>query len=164
MKFAPSTVQTTYDSPLGRLLLAATDTQLVGVWFDGQPHLPDMTPWRHAPEHPVLQATQQQLTDYLAGRRISFDLPLDLSSGTAFQQAVWRALLHIPRGSTCSYGTLSATIGKPSAVRAVGGAIGRNPLGIIVPCHRVIGANGSLTGYTGGLQHKVALLQLEGAL
>ena len=164
MRFAASTVQTHYDSPLGPLLLAAAGTQLVGVWFDGQPHLPDMTHWRHAPDHPVLQTTQQQLADYFAGQRASFDLPLDLSAGTAFQQAVWRALLQIPRGTTCSYGALSAAIGKPSAVRAVGGAIGRNPLGIIVPCHRVIGANGSLTGYTGGLQHKVALLQLEGVL
>jgi len=164
MKFAASTVQTHCDSPLGRLLLAATGTQLVGVWFDGQPHLPDMAHWRHAPDHPVLQEATQQLTDYLAHRRAAFDLPLDLSAGTAFQQAVWRALLNIPRGSTCSYGALSAAIGKPAAVRAVGGAIGRNPLGIVVPCHRVMGANGSLTGYTGGLQHKVALLQLEGAL
>ena len=164
MKFPNATVQTSCDSPLGRLLLAASATHLVGVWFDGQPHLPDMTLWRHAPEHPVLQTTRQQLADYLAGQRSAFDLPLDVSAGTAFQQAVWRALLDIPRGGTCSYGALSAAIGKPSAVRAVGGAVGRNPLGIIVPCHRVIGANGSLTGYTGGLQHKVALLQLEGVL
>lgn len=164
MKFPPSTVQTSYDSPLGRLLLAATGTQLVGVWFDGQPHQPDMRHWRHAPEHPVLQATRQQLSDYFAGQRATFDLPLAMNAGSPFQQAVWRALLDIPRGSTCSYGDLSAAIGKPSAVRAVGGAVGRNPLGIIVPCHRVIGANGNLTGYTGGIQHKISLLQLEGAL
>jgi methylated-DNA-[protein]-cysteine S-methyltransferase len=163
MKFSHHTVQTSYDSPLGRLLLAATNDRLVGVWFEGQPHLPDMSAWPSAPAHPVLQQTQAQLSDYFAGRRTTFDLPLDLSSGTDFQQAVWRALLQIPVGSTCSYGALSAAIGKPAAVRAVGGAIGRNPLGIVVPCHRVIGANGALTGYTGGLQHKKALLQLEGA-
>jgi methylated-DNA-[protein]-cysteine S-methyltransferase len=164
MKFSSSTVQTHFESPLGRLLLAAAGDKLVGVWFDGQPHLPDMRRWPSAPDHPVLQAAQSQLSDYFAGRRSHFDLPLDLSSGTDFQQQVWHALLNIPTGITCSYGALSVAIGKPAAVRAVGGAIGRNPLGIVVPCHRVIGANGALTGYTGGIAHKVALLQLEGAL
>ena len=164
MKFSSSTVQTHFESPLGRLILAASGHSLCGVWFDGQPHLPDMSTWPCAPEHPVLRQAQVQLTDYFAGRSSSFDLPLDLSSGTDFQQQVWRALLNIPTGTTCSYGALSEAIGKPGAVRAVGGAIGRNPLGIVVPCHRVIGANGALTGYTGGLQHKAALLQLEGAL
>lgn len=164
MKFSNTTVRTTYASPLGPLILAAAGDRLCGVWFDGQPHLPDMRHWHSAPDHPVLEQAKTQLNDYFAGRRSGFDLPLDLSSGTDFQQQVWRALLNIPTGSTCSYGALSAAIGKPSAVRAVGGAIGRNPLGIVVPCHRVIGAKGALTGYTGGLQHKVALLQLEGAL
>ena len=164
MKFSNATVQTDYNSPLGRLLLAATGDKLVGVWFEGQAHLPDRSAWPSDPDHPVLQQTQAQLSDYFAGRRTTFDLPLDMHSGTDFQQTVWRALLAIPTGTTCSYGALSAAIGKPSAVRAVGGAIGRNPLGIVIPCHRVIGANGALTGYTGGLQHKVALLKLEGAL
>lgn len=164
MKFSNTHVYTYYASPLGRLLLAACGNALTGVWFDGQPHLPDITAWPSAPEHPVLLEAQTQLGDYFAGRRTHFDLPLDLRSGTEFQQQVWRALLQIPSGTTCSYGALSAAIGKPGAVRAVGGAIGRNPLGIVVPCHRVIGANGALTGYTGGLDHKVALLQLEGAL
>ena len=164
MKFSPTTVHTRFDSPLGRLLLAAANDRLVGVWFDAQPHLPAMAAWRSDAAHPVLQHAQTQLTDYLAGRRTAFDLPLDLSSGTPFQQHVWRALLQIPRGSTCSYGALSAAIGKPAAVRATGGAIARNPLGIVIPCHRVIGANGALTGYTGGMAHKIALLQLEGAL
>jgi methylated-DNA-[protein]-cysteine S-methyltransferase len=164
MKFSPNTVQTHYNSPLGRLLLTAANDRLTGVWFDGQPHLPDMTAWPNAPQHPVLQQAKTQLTDYFAGRRSTFDLPLDLSSGTDFQQQVWRALQKIPAGATCSYGALSAAIGKPTAVRAVGGAIGRNPLGIVIPCHRVIGAKGAMTGYTGGVQHKVALLQLEGAL
>jgi methylated-DNA-[protein]-cysteine S-methyltransferase len=90
-------------------------------------------------------------------------LPLDLSAGSPFQQAVWQALLAIPRGNTTSYGVLSSRIGRPTALRAVGGAIGRNPLSIVVPCHRVIGSNGSLTGYAGGLDRKIALLQLEGA-
>jgi methylated-DNA-[protein]-cysteine S-methyltransferase len=95
---------------------------------------------------------------------MSFDLPLDFAQGTAFQQDVWRALLKIPRGATRSYGALSADVGNPAAVRAVAGAVGRNPLSIIVPCHRVLGADGSLTGYAGGLERKAALLQLEGAL
>jgi methylated-DNA-[protein]-cysteine S-methyltransferase len=164
MKFAKFTVQTHCDSPLGPLILAANDDKLIGVWFVGQPHLPDMSCWQQAPDHPVLQLAQTQLSDYFAGRRLTFELPLDLSAGTLFQQAVWQALLTIPAGTTRSYGELSAAIGRPKAVRAVGGAIGHNPLGIVVPCHRVIGANGSLTGYTGGLSHKLALLQLEGAI
>lgn len=162
MKHSPSTAQTAYDSPLGRIILAAAGNKLVGVWFDGQLHQPDTSAWTQAPQHPVLLLARSQLSDYFAGRRTSFELPLDLGTGTAFQQAVWHALLKIPSGTTRSYGALSTDIGKPAAVRAVGGAIGRNPLSIIVPCHRVIGANGALTGYAGGLERKTALLQLEG--
>ncbi|MDO9198153.1 methylated-DNA--[protein]-cysteine S-methyltransferase [Rhodoferax sp.] len=164
MKFSASTVQTSFDSPLGRIILAASGNALVGVWFDGQSHQPDTSIWPQASEHPVLQQAQRQLSDYFAGRRTSFDLPLDFAQGTAFQQDVWRALLKIPRGATRSYGALSADVGNPAAVRAVAGAVGRNPLSIIVPCHRVLGADGSLTGYAGGLERKAALLQLEGAL
>lgn len=162
MKHSPFTVQTSYDSPLGRIILAAAGNKLVGVWFDGQRHQPDTSAWAQAPQHPVLLQARSQLSDYFAGRRTSFELPLDLGTGTAFQQAVWHALLKIPRGTTRSYGALSADIGQPAAVRAVGGAIGRNPMSIIVPCHRVIGAKGALTGYAGGLERKTALLQLEG--
>jgi len=162
MKFAESTVQTSYDSPLGRIILAATDDGLVGVWFDGQRHQPDTSAWPEAPDHPVLQQAKAQLNDYFAGRRTAFELPLAFGTGTGFQQDVWRALLKIPHGATRSYGALSADIGKPAAVRAVGGAVGRNPLSIIVPCHRVVGADGALTGYAGGLARKTALLQLEG--
>ena len=164
MKFAASTFQTSYDSPLGRIILAVVGKHLVGVWFDGQRHQPDMSSWPVACDHPVLQQAKIQLTDYFAERRTTFDLPLDLSTGTEFQQNVWRALLKIPHGTTRSYGALSADIGKPSAVRAVGGAVGRNPLSIIVPCHRVMGADGTLTGYAGGLERKTTLLQLEGVL
>ena len=163
MKFATSTVQTHFESPLGRLILATTNDHLVGVWFDGQRHQPDASAWPETANHPVLQQARTQLTDYFAGQRTTFDVPLDLSIGTPFQQAVWRALLKIPSGATVNYGALSASIGKPAAVRAVGGAVGRNPLSIIVPCHRVIGANGTLTGYAGGLERKTALLQLESA-
>lgn len=161
MKFSTSTVQTSFDSPLGRLILAASDDQLVGVWFDGQRHSPDTSNWPVAADHPVLQLAQTQLTAYFSGYRTSFELPLGFGSGTDFQQAVWRALLKIPYASTVTYGALSAILGKPAAVRAVGGAIGRNPLSIVVPCHRVVGASGALTGYAGGLERKSALLQLE---
>jgi methylated-DNA-[protein]-cysteine S-methyltransferase len=150
-------------SPLGRMHLAVAADKLVGVWFEAQAHLPDLQGYRHAPKNPVLQNAADQLAQYFAGQRINFDLPLDLSTGTAFQQSVWQALLTIPRGQTYSYKGLSLRIGKPDAMRAVGGAVGRNPLSIIVPCHRVIGARGALTGYAGGLSRKTALLQLEGA-
>lgn len=164
MKFAASTVQCRTDSPLGPVVLAASDAGLAGLWFIGQRHQPEIGQWPERPQNTILQNACAQLSEYLAGRRQAFDLPLDLRSGTAFQQAVWRALLQIPFGQTTSYGALSATIGKASAVRAVGGAIGRNPLSVVVPCHRVIGAGGSLTGYAGGLERKTALLQLEAAL
>jgi methylated-DNA-[protein]-cysteine S-methyltransferase len=164
MKFHASIVQTRYESPLGPMIVAATDSGLAGLWFDGQRHLPDSSAWPMQPQHPVLRQAITQLEEYFGGRRTSFDLPLDLQGGTAFQQSVWQALLSIPRGGTTSYGVLSQRIGQPAAVRAVGAAVGRNPLSIIVPCHRVLGADGSLTGYAGGLQRKSALLQLEGAL
>ena len=163
MKYPPHTVQARHNSPLGLILLAISHDALSALWFDGQRHQPDPTPWPEAPNHPVANQTRAQLDDYFAGQRTAFDLPLDLSSGTAFQQAVWRALLTIPAGSTRSYGAISAEIGRPTAVRAVGGAIGRNPVSILVPCHRVVGASGALTGYAGGLERKMALLQLEGA-
>lgn len=155
-------VQASYDSPLGRIILAAADGKLVGLWFAGQRHQPDPSTWPMAVDHPVMQQAMAQLIEYFAGRRRVFELPLDLGTGTGFQQAVWRSLVQIPYGATRSYGALSSAIGKPAAVRAVGGAVGRNPLSIIVPCHRVLGASGALTGYAGGLTRKSALLQLEG--
>ena len=162
MNFSATTVKTAFLSPLGPVTVAATEKGLAGVWFNGQRHLPDFAPWPLAPTHPVLVETVAQLQAYFAGTRVDFDLPLDLHSGTAFQQAVWQALLAIAPGTTTSYGTLSASIGKPKAVRALGAAVGRNPISIIVPCHRVLGGDGSLTGYAGGLDRKVALLKLEG--
>ena len=167
MKFNPSIVQTSFQSPLGPMTLAATHTGLAGVWFDDQRHLPAElaapSSWPVNAAHPVLKKTTQQLTEYFAGQRTDFALKLDLSSGTAFQQAVWQALLAIQPGQTSSYGSISHRIGNSAAVRAVGAAIGRNPISIIVPCHRVLGADGSLTGYAGGLDRKTALLRLEGA-
>lgn len=162
MKHDTSTVFTGWQGPLGPMTLAATPDGLAGVWFDGQRHGPDTAAWRRDPAHPVLRHAMQQLADYFAGRRLRFDLPLDLKAGTAFQQQVWQALLGIAPGATTSYGALSASIGKPAAVRAVGAAVARNPIGIVVPCHRVLGSDGSLTGYAGGLDRKTALLKLEG--
>ncbi len=166
MKFKNHTplLSTRIDTAMGGVTLAATPIGLAGMWFDRQRHEPDFSGWVRDDTHPVLREAALQLDDYFAGRRAHFDLPLDLSHGTAFQQAVWQALLAIPRGQTTSYGTLGTRIGKPEAVRAVGAAVGRNPISVIVPCHRVLGADGSLTGYAGGLERKSALLALEGAL
>lgn len=163
MTFDPSTYKTHWTSPLGPMLIAATDQGLAGVWFDDQRDLPMHAAWRTDNHAALLQQTINELDGYFCGQRQAFDLPLDLRSGTPFQQSVWRALLGIAPGQTTSYGDISQRIGNPKAVRAVGAAIGRNPVSIIVPCHRVIGSNGALTGYTGGLQRKAALLQLEGA-
>ncbi|VTU29323.1 Methylated-DNA--protein-cysteine methyltransferase, constitutive [Variovorax sp. PBS-H4] len=165
MKFKNATLHScTMQTPLGAVTLAATDAGLAGAWFDQQRHWPDTHGWQHNPEHPVLREAAAQLADYFTGRRQHFDLPLDLSHGTAFQQSVWQALLAIPVGRTTSYGAISAGLGNAAAVRAVGAAVGRNPISVIVPCHRVLGTNGSLTGYAGGLERKSALLELEGAL
>jgi methylated-DNA-[protein]-cysteine S-methyltransferase len=164
MIFPPHTVQAPYNSPLGLMTLAASHTALVGAWFRDQAHGPDLSACAHHPDHPLLCQAAQQLDQYFAGQRQHFDLPLLLSTGTKFQNAVWQALCEIGYGTTQSYGIVSQRVHRPTAVRAVGAAIGRNPLSIIVPCHRVIGANGQLTGYAGGLPRKTALLQLEGIL
>ena len=168
MRFHPHTVQTRADTLLGPVRLAASPAGLVGLWFEGQRHEP--TPrlsgpgaWAQAGDHPLLQEAARQLQQYLQGQRHGFELPLDLSGGTPFQQTVWRALLAIDRGQTTSYGALGRQIGNPRAVRAVGAAVGRNPLSVVVPCHRVMGADGSLTGYAGGLDRKKTLLDLENA-
>ena len=168
MKFDTSIVQHSFQSPLGRIIMAATDKGLAGLWFEGQRHLPEElmagSSWPDDASHPVLKKTTRQLGEYFDGQRTRFDVPLDLSGGTAFQRAVWRVLLAIPPGGTCSYGDVGERIGNPAAVRAVGAAVGRNPVSIIVPCHRVLGKGGTLTGYAGGLDRKTALLKLEGAL
>ena len=158
---AATPVRCRYDSPLGPMTLAATDQGLAGVWFDGQKHMPDTRGWPEQPEQPVLQQARRELAQYFAGQRQQFELRLDLDQGTVFQQQVWHGVLDIPAGQTMAYGELGARIGRGAAVRAVGAAVGRNPISIIVPCHRVVGADGSLTGYAGGLERKVALLQLE---
>ena len=150
---------TTMQSPVGTLTLTAVDGRLTGLHMDGQRHAPAASPdWER--DDAGLAAVVEQLEDYFAGRRESFDVPLDLA-GTAFQRSVWAGLLEIPYGETMSYGELARRVGRPGASRAVGLANGRNPVAIIVPCHRVIGANGTMTGYGGGLDRKVWLLDHE---
>lgn len=153
-----------HESPLGTMLLAASDRGLAGAWFIGQRHGPEGIPWPEVSTHPVLEEAARQLRDYFAGTRNTFALPLDLAFGTPFQQSVWQALLAIPTGQTTSYAELGRRLGRPQAARAVGAAVGRNPVSIVVPCHRVLGTAGALTGYAGGLERKTALLKLEGAL
>ena len=153
-----------YRSPLGPMILAASADGLAGVWFDQQRHLPDTTMLPEEPANALMDRAARQLDEYFAGHRQRFDVALDLSAGTEFQQAVWQALLGIEPGQATSYGALATAMGKPRAVRALGAAVGRNPVSIIVPCHRVLGLDGSLTGYAGGLDRKRHLLQLEGVL
>lgn len=153
------------DSPIGPMILAASTQGLCGVWFEGQRHGPSearMQNWTPRSSNNFLQEASRQLQAYFAGELRWFDLPLDLSVGTPFQQSVWQALLTIPLGDSQSYGDLAKRLDKPQAVRAVGAAVGRNPVSIIVPCHRILGAGGQLTGYAGGLWRKQALLRLEG--
>jgi O-6-methylguanine DNA methyltransferase len=151
----PTMTMATMDSPLGPLRLYASNGALVGLYMSEHPELPAVSG-----HEDVLVRTMAQLAEYFAGERREFDLPLALE-GTAFQQMVWRALLTIPCGETRSYGQQAALIGRPHASRAVGAANGANPISIIVPCHRVIGANGTLTGYGGGLPAKRWLLGHE---
>jgi methylated-DNA-[protein]-cysteine S-methyltransferase len=147
------------DSPIGTLRLVSNGSQLTNIEFEGQYSAGDAQECRD----PVLAETAGQLADYFATRRRAFTLPL-APRGTPFQQSVWHALARIPYGELRSYRDIAHAIGNPAAVRAVGAANGRNPLPIVVPCHRVIGSDGSLTGFAGGLAAKTLLLQLEGAL
>ena len=150
-------------SPLGALTLATTARGLALVWFDDQAHRAETVDAPVDEQHPHLALAARELQAYWAAPQSSFTVPLD-PAGTPFQRAVWQVLRGIAPGALRSYGDVARAIQKPAAVRAVGAAIGRNPLGIIVPCHRVVGTNGSLTGYAGGLPRKQALLVLEGAL
>ena len=154
-------VMSQIDSPLGELILGVQNDRLIGIWFDGQKHFDGpQEQWQQQPDHPVLFETQRQLQDYFAGKLAEFDLPL-AAAGTPFQQKVWQALLKIPFSETVTYGQVADWIGATRGVRAVAAAIGRNPISVVIPCHRVIGANGKLTGYAGGLDRKRELLALE---
>ena len=151
------------DSPIGPLLLAADDEGLHLIEFHTPRHpMSRLSHWIEG-DNAILKATRRQLDEYFSGSRKDFDLPL-APQGTPFQKEVWHRLATIPYGQTISYAQLAQRVGKPTAMRAVGAANGRNPLPIVLPCHRVIGADGSLTGFGGGLPTKLFLLQLEGAL
>ncbi len=150
-------------SPVGTLRLAATDEGLAAIlWENDRPSRVRLNVIGEANDHPILVAAERQLTEYFAGRRTQFSVKLD-ASGTVFQRTVWDALLTIPFGETRSYADIARHIGNPRAVRAVGTASGKNPLSIVVPCHRVVGSSGALTGFAGGLEVKAWLLALETA-
>lgn len=145
-----------YSSPLGEILLSADERGLTGLWLPGQRQ------WDgDEGGYPVLEQAKRWLDLYFSGREPDFRPPLHLI-GTAFQREVWQILLTVPYGQTVTYGQIARRLGGSMSAQAVGGAVGRNPISIIVPCHRVIGADGSLTGYAGGLDKKLALLELEG--
>lgn len=153
-----------YESPQGQMLLVAGDEGLSGVYFDGQKYLPQIAPqWRRDARHAPLRQAKRELAEYFGGERRRFDTAL-AAAGTAFQQSVWKAISGIGFGQTISYGELATRAGCPGGARAAGAATGRNPIGIIVPCHRIVGSNGSLTGYAGGLDRKRALLALESGI
>jgi len=151
----------TITSPVGALKLVASQRGLSAIlWENDKPRRVRLGELIVSPDHPVLLQAERELTEYFAGERTSFSLPLD-PAGSEFQKAVWEALSTIPYGQTRSYGELARQIGNPKASRAVGAANGKNPLSIVVPCHRAIGADGSLTGFAGGLEVKRYLLSLE---
>ncbi len=153
---------THFDSPLGTMLAIATENAITDLHMVSGKYVPKLGDDDvDSPKLPVFLQLRQELSEYFAGKRKNFDVKL-APEGTEFQRAAWKALTKIPFGQTCSYGEQAATIGKPKAVRAIGAANGRNPIAIVVPCHRVIGANGTLTGYAGGLDKKEFLLKLEG--
>jgi methylated-DNA-[protein]-cysteine S-methyltransferase len=155
-------VHKTMSSPVGTLTLVATDDGLAGIlWENDWPNRVQLRVEARDDSHPVLVETERQLNEYFSGRRTEFVLKLDVD-GTPFQRKVWNALRAIPFGETRSYGDIAKQIGNPGAMRAVGAANGRNPVSIVVPCHRVIGSNGKLTGFGGGLDAKAFLLNLEG--
>ena len=154
-----------HPSPLGPLTLVSSARGICGIYFHDQRSYHGPEDWQEVRQHALLEQTGAELDEYFAGRRSQFTVPLDLTvRGTAFQREVWQALLAIRYGTTSTYGHHAALLDRPRAMRAVGAAIGRNPVSIVVPCHRVIGHNGALTGYDGGLERKKYLLQLEGAL
>ncbi len=151
----------TMKSPVGTLTLVASDRGLAAIlWPRDDPRRVALPVLTRDDDHPVLRKTEKELGEYFAGRRRRFTVALDFN-GTDFQKKVWQALLEIPFGETRSYLDIARRLGRPAAVRAVGAANGRNPISIIAPCHRVIGANGALTGFAGGLKAKQALLALE---
>ncbi len=150
-----------HESPYGQILLVANDEGLCGVYFSGQKYYPQVeSPLRRDAQHATLRRAKRELAEYFAGGRKRFEVAL-APEGTPFQRSVWKAISTVAFGQTISYGELARRAGCPGSARAAGAATGRNPIGIIVPCHRIVGSNGSLTGYAGGLDRKRALLALE---
>jgi len=151
-------------TPLGTLIAIAAGGVVTGLHFDGGRHAPEIaSEWREDPYASPLRECAEQLADYFAGKRQCFDLPV-APRGTPFQQRVWREIAKVPYGATITYAELAVRAGAPGSARAAGAATGRNPLAIVVPCHRIVGSSGALTGYAGGLPRKERLLALEGAL
>ncbi len=155
-------LQCRIDTPLGAMTATRSARGLSGLWFDAQKHHPGALDLPSAADDALFAQLRAALRTYFEGRGLPQDLALD-PQGTPFQQQVWQALLAIPAGTSRSYGELARQLGRPLAVRALGAAVGRNPLSILIPCHRALGASGALTGYAGGLARKTALLRLEGA-
>jgi methylated-DNA-[protein]-cysteine S-methyltransferase len=150
-----------FASPLGKLKLVASETGLIAIlWENDNPRRVPLTGLVEDNDQKILVETERQLKEYFSGKRNQFSIPLDMR-GTAFQKDVWRALQAIPFGTTLSYGQIAKQLGRATASRAVGAANGRNPISIVVPCHRVIGSSGKLTGFAGGLDAKAHLLNLE---
>jgi methylated-DNA-[protein]-cysteine S-methyltransferase len=153
-----------YQSPHGRILLVADDQALTGIYFAGQKYHPRIDKkWKRADQHEPLCQAKRELSEYFGGKRTRFTVEV-APQGTPFQRAVWKAIAGVQFGQTIAYAELADRAGYPGSARAAGAATGRNPIGIIVPCHRIVGSNGSLTGYAGGLAKKRALLELEGCI
>lgn len=161
LRESPTITTTSMDSPIGEITLTALDGVLSGVYMHNHRHAPQFPPAGSECDEAGFKQILEQFEAYFAGTLTEFDLPLTTVGGTDFQRRVWRALQDIPYGDTISYGELARRVGSPNASRAVGLANGRNPLSIVVPCHRVIGSGGSLTGYGGGLDRKLWLLEHE---
>ena len=159
---------TVFEGPWGPMQAACRGEMLTGLWFAPQAHAPNLAEVPRMDKHPLWAVLKKELKAYHTGRLQHFTVPLQWTHGSAFAQAVWTQLRTVPWGQTISYGALaklvSTTTGRHASARAVGGAVGRNPISIVVPCHRVVGANGSLTGYAGGLDKKIAFLRLENSL
>jgi len=154
----------TAQTPIGKIQAAACDNAISGLWFIGQKYFPvEAETWVKKPDYSVFVSLKIWLDEYFAGRKPAVKIPLS-PNGTDFQQVVWKLLKEIPYGKTTTYGAIAARLsgkGKKASAQAVGGAVGHNPISLLIPCHRVIGADGSLTGYAGGLEKKSALLELE---
>jgi methylated-DNA-[protein]-cysteine S-methyltransferase len=149
------------ESPLGTLVVTTDGQALTGVYFEGQRHFKGiLTDWREADENTLLDSVCRQLEEYFSGKRAVFEVPLS-PQGTEFQQAVWQTLQAVDFGERLTYSGLAEKMGRPDAVRAVAAAVGRNPISVVIPCHRIVGKDNSLTGYAGGLARKAALLELE---